>query len=276
MRHVLSTHLITQHRLTTVWLERIWEAGIPEVELFCARQHLDWRDRGQINELTYWFRDSELKVHSLHSPMYTDELSGRSGPHSVLNLTEPSKPKRKEMVDEIKRCVEIAESIPFRFLIQHLGVSEEEWDERKVEHLFTAMEELSLFARQRGVEVLLENIPNRLSAPERLLTFLELTHLDLGFCFDTGHAHIMDGLEESWNLMKSRVRSTHVHDNNGADDLHLFPTLSEGGTIDWKLAMTLLRQREAQAPLLLELKESPEFPSPIDAARTVFENLEKS
>ena len=64
------------------------------------------------------------------------------------------------MVDEIKRALEIAEVIPFRYLIQHLGVGGEEYDERKVEAAFTALEEINLFARERGVEVLLENIPN--------------------------------------------------------------------------------------------------------------------
>ena len=40
---------------------------------------------------------------------------------------------------------------------------------RKVDAAFSALEQLSLFARQRGVEVLLENIPNDLSSAERLL-----------------------------------------------------------------------------------------------------------
>ena len=34
-------------------------------------------------------------------------------------------------------------------------------------------------------------------------------------------------------MMKDRIRSTHVHDNNGKDDKHLFPLLAEGGTVDW-------------------------------------------
>ena len=68
MQRALSTHLICQHHLTAVWLDRIWDAGIPLVEIFCARQHLDYRDKIRISELGYWFRDSELKLHSLHSP----------------------------------------------------------------------------------------------------------------------------------------------------------------------------------------------------------------
>jgi hypothetical protein len=48
MNHVLSTHLFVQHRLTAVWLDRVWDAGIPKVEIFCARQHFDYRDTAQI------------------------------------------------------------------------------------------------------------------------------------------------------------------------------------------------------------------------------------
>ena len=33
MKHLLSTHLFVNHRLTAVWLERIWEAGIAEIEI---------------------------------------------------------------------------------------------------------------------------------------------------------------------------------------------------------------------------------------------------
>src|SRR5436853_6990816 len=83
MNHALSTHLYVNHRLTSALLGRIQDAGIPAVEIFCARQHLDYRDKAQINELGHWFRDSTLKLHSLHSPMYNDELWGRSGPHAV-------------------------------------------------------------------------------------------------------------------------------------------------------------------------------------------------
>ncbi len=47
MDHVLSTHLLVNHRLNTVWLDKIWQAGVPAVEIFCARQHLDYRDKAQ-------------------------------------------------------------------------------------------------------------------------------------------------------------------------------------------------------------------------------------
>jgi sugar phosphate isomerase/epimerase len=206
--------------------------------------------------------------------MYTDEVWGRSGPHAVITLTEPVKSKRLAMVDEVKRALEIAESVPFRYLIQHLGVSGEEYNDRKVEAAFTALEEISVFAKQRGVEILLENIPNALSSAERLLMFLDQTHLDLGFCIDVGHAHMNEGVEAAFRQMKSRIRSTHIHDNNGEADSHLFPLVAEGGTIDWRNTMRLLNSQADQYPLLLELKENPNFPHPIETVRTVFDRLE--
>jgi sugar phosphate isomerase/epimerase len=275
MNHAISTHLFVNHRLTTALLGRIQEAGIPAVEIFCARQHLDYRDKAQIGELGHWFRDSEMKLHSLHSPMYNDEIWGKSGPHAVVTITESVKSRRMESVDEIKRAIEIAETIPFKYIIQHMGVGGEEFDMRKFDAAFAALEELKLFAGARGVEILLENIPNELASAERLRQFDELTHLGLNYVFDTGHAHMGAGVENEWSLMQSKVRSTHVHDNNGKDDIHLFPMVAEGGTIDWKKTMALLRQREAHVPLLLELKERSEYANPIESAALVFERLEQ-
>jgi sugar phosphate isomerase/epimerase len=276
MDHALSTHLFVNHRLTTALLSKIQYAGIGAVEIFCARQHLDYLNKAQIGELGHWFRDSELKLHSVHSPMYSDEIWGRSGPHALVTITEPLKGERFRMVDEIKRALEMAEVIPFRYLIQHMGVAGEEFDMRKVDAAFSALEQINLFARARGVEVLLENTPNAFSTAERLLQFEELTHVGLNYCFDTGHANMSSaGLEHEFKLLKSRIRSTHVHDNNGKEDAHIFPMIGEGGSIDWKKAMELLRSLPADCPLLLELKERPDLATPLESVRQIFDRLEQ-
>jgi sugar phosphate isomerase/epimerase len=272
MKHALSTHLFVNHRLTTAALTRIEQAGVPEVEIFCARQHLDYHNKAQVAELGHWFRDSELRLHSLHSPMYTDEIWGRSGPHAVVTIAEPVKSKRLPMVDEIKRALEIAEIVPFRYLIQHMGVGGEEFEMYKFDAAFAALEELRVFARQIGVEILLENIPNELSSAARLRQFEELTHMGLNYAFDTGHAQMGEGVEAAFNIMKERIRSTHVHDNDGKEDGHLLPF---SGAIDWKKTMALLRSRENQYPLLLELKERPDTPHPLEKVRETFERLEE-
>ncbi len=273
MQQLLSTHLFVRHRLTTVWLERVWDAGFPAVEIFCAKQHIDYRDKAQITELGHWFRDSKLKVHSLHAPMYTDDVWGRSGPQATINITETTKAKRMGMVDEIKRALEIAEVVPFRYLIQHLGVQGEEFDERKLDAAFSSLDEIKVFAGQRGVEVLLENTPNELSSGERLNFFLGQTHLKLNYCFDLGHAHMTGDLAAEFETMKSRIRSTHLHDNNGQEDAHLFPGK---GTINWKKAMGLLNSCPEQYPLLLELREENGMEHPIQEAKNSLSRIIES
>lgn len=272
MTPVLSTHLFVRQRLTSVWLERAWDAGFPAVEIFCARQHMDYRDKAQVNELGHWFRDSELKMHSLHSPMYSDNVWGRSGPQAVIDITETTKAKRMSMVDEVKRALEIADVIPFRYLVQHLGVTGQEYEERRIDSAFSSLEEIKVFAGQRGVEVLLENIPNEHSSAEQLNRFLRETHLELGYCFDIGHAHMGRGIEHEFELMQEQIRSTHLHDNNGKEDQHLMPG---EGSIDWRRAMKLLRSRDGQYPLLLELKEPPGVQHPAEEARRAFDRLEE-
>lgn len=278
MQHVLSTHLFQKHRLSTAMLDRILAAGIPAVELFINRQHLDYLNKAQIHEIAAWFRDSKLELWALHSPMYSDDQNGQSGPNAVIAINEPVKNKRVVMVDEVKRALEIAEVIPCKYLVQHLGVPFEEFDERKVDAAFSSLEELNSFARQRGVEILLENIPNGFSNASKLNYFTNVTHLSNGYCFDSGHAQLYakstdSHLESEFESMSARIRSTHLHDNNGVDDHHRFPFLHDGGTIDWRSLMEFIRAREL--PLNLELKESDDFPQPLDSVRAVFEKLEK-
>jgi len=252
MNHYLSTHLFVNHRLTVAMLSKIQQAGFPAVEIFCARQHLEYRNKAQVTELGHWFRDAQLRLHSMHSPMYNDEIWGRSGPHAVITITEPVKGRRIEMVDDIKRAIEVAEQLPFRYLIQHIGVPNESFSPKKFDATMTAIEHLKAFAKPLGVTVLVENIPNDLSTPERLLDLLHTAHFtDVHICFDFGHAHIMNQVYQDFDALRDRVRSTHIHDNARDRDAHLWPG---EGTIDWKEAMELLQAAPNAPPLLMEIE----------------------
>jgi len=272
MQRLISSHMAVGHRLTTSWLGKVERAGFPAVEIFCARQHFDYRDSLQVADLGHWFRDSELKLHSLHSPMFTDEVWGRSGPDTHVNITERGKVERLHWVDEIKRALEVAETIPFKYLIQHLGVTGQEFSEYSIDAAFNSLEELQNFARQRGVEILLENTPNDLSTAERLELFNNMTHLRLNYCFDTGHAHLGAGVQHEFEIMSSHIRSTHVHGNDGKEDSHLFP-LAEGDTVAWPDTMKLLKSRPGQYPLMLELRDYGTHSNPLDEAKRASEQL---
>lgn len=271
MLQALSTRSLSSHRLTTVWLNKIWEAGIPAIELFCSRQHLDYRDKVQIDDLGHWFRDAPLKVVSMHSPVHSDTVHGLSGPSAHINITETTKAKRIQMVDEVKRAIEIAETIPFQYLVQHMGGEYNDFDERKIDAAFSSLEELKLFAKHRGVEILLENLYSDMGSAERLHYFNTVTHLKLKYCFDVGHAHLSSSVDAAWDVMRSDVKLVHIHDNNGKEDSHLLPF---SGTISWQHVMHELRRDAPVAPLVMETVVTPEAAQPFDEVRRVFERLE--
>jgi sugar phosphate isomerase/epimerase len=173
-------------------------------------------------------------------------------------------------MDEIKRAIELAEQIPFRFLIQHIGTPNESYNERKFEAAMTSVEHLRAFAKPLGVRVLVENIPNELSMPDRLVEFIRTAHFDdVGVCFDTGHAHMMSDVPSAFETLKSFVHSTHVHDNTKDRDSHLWPG---AGSIDWKQTLELLSSAPNKPPMLLEIEENEKI-NPVEKMAETFGSL---
>src|SRR3984893_5369498 len=271
MLKAVSTYLYVKERLHPGILDGLVRSGVQAIEIFAARQHLDYANRkAHVKEISEWFRGSGVPLNSVHSPLYADYEWGRAG-SPPINLASTDRAGLVDAMDEVKRALEIAEQIPFRFLIQHLGLQNESFSEKKFESAMTSLEHLRAFAKPLGVRILLENIPNELSTPDRLVEFIRSTHFDdLGVCFDLGHAHIMSNVAEAFEVLKGYIHSTHVHDNAGDRDSHLWPG---AGSIDWKDAMKLLRAAPHTPPLLLEI-EADEKINPLEKMGEVFRNLE--
>src|ERR1700685_274361 len=252
MRRAMSTLIFARYeRLHPGLLDQFVAGGAEAIEIFAARGHFNYTDRQHIREVGNWFRSTGITFHSMHSPMYSDDEWGRGGGAS-LNIAALEKRDRIAAMDEIKRALEVAEQAPFQFLVQHVGVSNESSDERKLEAAMMSLEHLHAFAKPLGVQLLVENIPNELSTPESLITLLQAGRFtDIGVCFDLGHAHMSPGVKQAFETLKDRIRSTHVHDNKKDHDSHLWPG---AGNIDWSEAMELLRQAPHVPPLLLEIE----------------------
>jgi sugar phosphate isomerase/epimerase len=271
MQRAVSTYVYVKERLHPGLLDGLVRGGAQAVEIFAARQHVDYANRKQhVRELADWFRSTAIPLNSVNSPLYGDYEFGRAGSPPV-NVASTDRAGRIEAMDEIKRALEIAEQIPFRFLIQHLGTTNETFDDRKLEAAMTSIEHLRAFARPLGVRILLENIPNELATPERLVEFIHASHFDdVGICFDFGHAHLMSNVAQAFEIAKPHIRSTHVHDNAKDRDTHLWPG---EGSIDWKEAIELLRSAPNSPPLLLEI-ESDDKVNPVEKMATAFDKLE--
>ncbi|MGH9522624.1 MAG: sugar phosphate isomerase/epimerase family protein [Terriglobales bacterium] len=252
MLKAMSTFALVRERLHPGLLDGLARAGAEAIEIFAFRGHFDYANRRQhVVEIANWFKTSGVTLHSVHSPIYSSYEWSRRG-MEPLNIADQERKGRIEAMDEIKRAIEIAEHVPFRFLVQHVGVGNESFDEKKFDAAMSSIEHLRAFAKPLGVRLLLENIPNELSTPDRLLELLHVAHFDdVGICFDLGHAHIMSNIAAEFETLKSQIWSTHVHDNQGQQDSHLWPG---EGNIDWKHAMEMLRSAPNTPPLLLEIE----------------------
>jgi sugar phosphate isomerase/epimerase len=270
MLRAISTYIYVKERLHPGLLDKLVSGGAQAIEIFGARQHLDYANRKQhVREIADWFRTSGVPLHSVHAPLYADYEWGRAGAPPI-NIAATDRAARIEAMDEIKRAIELAEQIPFRFLIQHIGTPNESHNERKFEAAMTSVEHLRAFAKPLGVRVLVENIPNELSMPDRLVEFIRTAHFDdVGVCFDTGHAHMMSDVPSAFETVKSFVHSTHVHDNTKDRDSHLWPG---AGSIDWKQTLELLSSAPNKPPMLLEIEENEKI-NPIEKMAETFGSL---
>ncbi len=255
MLKAISTYVHVNERLHNGILEGLVRGGAQAIEVFAARSHFDYTSAQQVNDLAAWFRSTEgVEFHSMHAPLHSDEQWGRAGA-PPLNIVAAERKDRIEAMDEIKRAIEVAEKAPFRYLVQHIGSTNESFSQRKFDDAMTSIEHLRAFARPLGVHVLLENLPNDLTTAEKLEEFIRTSRFaDVGVCFDFGHAHLCGGVRRNLEPLLPFVRSTHVHDNHGDHDDHLAPG---EGTIDWVEAMELLRRAPQVPPLLLEMKGDP-------------------
>jgi sugar phosphate isomerase/epimerase len=250
MLRAISSYVYIRQRVHPGLLDVFARGGAQGVELFAARGHFNYHDKEHVKELGGWFKSGPVKFHSMHSPIYMSNDFRSGAP--PLNIVDLDKRSRIDAMDEIKRAIEVAEYMPFRFLVQHIGRTDEVDDPRKFEAALSSIEHLRAFARPVGVSLLVENTPNELATPERLKELLHALHYpDLGVCFDTGHAHLMSTVHQALGVLEDRVCSTHVHDNQGDRDSHLWPGQ---GKIDWSHTMQSLASAPQAPAVLLEVE----------------------
>jgi sugar phosphate isomerase/epimerase len=250
MEYGLSTYLYVNERLSSHILDQILGTGIRNLELFAARQHFDYTDPHHVRDVAQWFRDHQVSLHSVHAPLYADADFGQMGGLAV-SIAHLERRLRIDSMDEVKRAIEIAEHLPFRYLILHMGLPEEEYDLNKFDAAMTSLEHLNVFAKERGVQLLLENVPNDLGTPERLVQFLQYTRLHLKVCLDVGHAYMTGGVRAAFETLRERIASTHVHDNHREKDDHLMPF---EGAVDWTETVRELSRGQGQFPVLFEVR----------------------
>ena len=73
MQNAISTFIYVKERLHPGLLDGLVRGGAQAIEIFAARQHIDYANRKQhVREIADWFRSSGIPLNSVHAPLYAD------------------------------------------------------------------------------------------------------------------------------------------------------------------------------------------------------------
>ena len=251
-RFGVSTHLFHEERLTRDHLVHIAAHGFELVEVFATRTHFDYTSPEAIEQLAEWLSDTRLELHSVHAPAFEGLKNGEW--IGALSNASSSEERRRTAVREAAAALAVAERIPYRYLVTHVGVPTTfaAPGDNHAEAARRSIEEIHDLAAERQVGVALEIIPNPLSGADQLVSLVEdhLEGLEVGICLDFGHAHLMGDLSEAIETLSGHLWTTHIHDNRGIRDEHLVPY---AGTINWDAAIMETQKIGYEGALMFEV-----------------------
>jgi len=178
---------------------------------------------------------------------------------------------REERLEKMKRCLKATRLLGCPYMVVHpimpFGIEDKdlgkEAETRALNRAFFT--ELLKTAHEEEVTIALENMPMphfSIGSPEEIMDFVKEMNDDrLLICLDTGHVSVYDSRQphEALPVFGDYLKVTHVHDNNGKNDLHLLPY---HGVIDWDAFSRALRESGFDGVLSLETEPKGTIPTP--------------
>jgi sugar phosphate isomerase/epimerase len=272
----ISTHLYHDQRLDREHLVEIAAHGFDCVEAFATRTHFDYHDGAAVRALAEWLEDTRLTLHSMHAPITASYSNGTWGETFSNALVDNE--RRSRAVTEAEAALAVAHTIPFRYLVVHLGVPDAARPgagDNSRDAARRSVEAMHAMAGSSGVRLAVEVIPNALSTPESLVSFVEndLEGLDVGICMDVGHAHMLGDLNDAIECCSGHILTTHLHDNHRRSDDHLSPG---EGNIDWPVTLMELQKVGYDGVWMFEVANTSTTTAvltKVEKARRTFESL---
>ncbi len=257
-------------------LQAVADAGFEHVELFATRTHFDYHDPAATTRLGEWLTATGLTLHSVHAPIADSLIKGVWG--TPFSNASADARKRAHAVQETAHTLNIARTLPYAFLVVHVGVPDEYAvpSDNTRDAARRSIEEMAARAAENGVRLALEVIPNALSTPDSLVRLIEdeLELPALGICMDVGHAHVMSGdVAESIETVSGHLVTTHIHDNDGKRDQHLTPF---AGSLDWPATLMGFQKVGYDGVLLMELANTDDPRRVLDRARRARSRFEET
>ncbi len=198
------------------YLKHIAEAGFTHVH-WCHHWHTDFiYTEPELAAIEGWLSEFGLKLLDLH---------GSSG--AEKDWTSEVEYQRQAGVELVRNRIAMASRLGSDVVIMHIRF-EPDWEPLK-----RSLDELRTFAMERGVRIAIEN--GKLPAVQSVFDQYEPEYV--GLCYDSGHGNLGFMDLDSLETHKDRLLSIHLHDNDGAADMHWLPFT---GTVDWERLTRIL------------------------------------
>jgi sugar phosphate isomerase/epimerase len=275
-RFGVSTHLFHDEQLDREHLVEIAAHGFDCIELFATRSHFDYHDSVAVRTLAEWLEDTRLGLNSMHAPITTQLKGDQLG--EKFSIATSNAAERQRAITETEAALAVAQTIPYRHLVLHLGWPESTSPaahDNNREAARRSLETLCDSAQKVGVMLAIEVIPNGLSSAEALVALIEndLEGADIGICMDVGHAFMMGELGDAIETCAEHLVTTHLHDNKRKSDDHLSPG---EGSIDWPATLMALQKIGYEGAWMFEVANT-STPSAVlqkaEKARRRFDDL---
>jgi sugar phosphate isomerase/epimerase len=161
---------------------------------------------------------------------------------------------RRGSLAELRRCVDVFAEIGARWMNIHPDRHAPMHDRKFfIEKNVETLRELLPYALERGVGLMIENLPGDFNTASQMGELLDPLP-ELGLHLDIGHANLLVVQSSVGELLQAygeRLRHVHLHDNKGGSaDLHL-PLGT--GTVDLREAVRLLQGVGYDGTITLEV-----------------------
>lgn len=225
----------------------------PFGEIFAHLEKIGIKNCEIINEHPYELVDNDImdsyniKI-SLHAPI------------SDINIASHNKTMRDASISQIKKSIEIASNIDSEIVVVHPGyipILGQRFKQKIVENNLNSLGECSRYAKDCGVTLCIENMPDINGVLCKNLNELEKISRDIGagIALDVGHANTM-GIAADDMLKFDRIKHIHLSDNDGSYDNH---NALGSGNIDFELLFENLKKRKYSDLLIIEVKNQHEI-----------------
>ncbi len=141
-----------------------------------------------------------------------------------LPIASPVEELRQAALHEFRRCIDVFQRVGAQWMNVHPGVSPMHDRAFTVQRNLESLRELLTYGRQKGLGIMIENLPDGFNTAQQLSELLDPLP-ELGLHLDIGHANLMTISNTTREILAAygdRLKHVHLHDNRGGNlDLHL-------------------------------------------------------